>query len=141
MENVVLGKDRSLKARIKAFLHRHSRDPVHLYMLIRHYKERKNRKGECTFGKGCVGCCKTCPLEKEDSMCSVYSIRPLGCKLYPITEEIVKNNPRCTFYWKEEELRKRNPGGGRNLDSQRLKQSVNERRDSTALPEDNQSSD
>jgi len=115
MEKVVLEKDRSFKKRLKTFLYRHSRDFIHIYCRIRNYKERAQRKGECTFGEGCVGCCKTCPLETKNSTCSIYSIRPMGCRLYPMTEEVVKRNPKCTFYWDINELKTRNPKGFEDL--------------------------
>jgi Fe-S-cluster containining protein len=68
----------------------------------------ENRKGECTPDKcetldGVKGaaCCKldyTCPFLAKKS-CSVYSIRPVNCRVFPISEEDIKLVKNCGYYF------------------------------------------
>ncbi len=70
-----------------------------------------NRKGFCTPDncetldeKKGAACCKlsyTCPALKHNE-CSVYSIRPRNCRVFPSNEDDLKLVKNCGYWWKKD---------------------------------------
>jgi hypothetical protein len=60
----------------------------------------KNRKGKCV---SCGECCKlvfVCPFlkyKKGKSFCSIYKIRPTGCRKYPRSSKEFVTQKTCGF--------------------------------------------
>jgi Fe-S-cluster containining protein len=72
----------------------------------------KNRKGSCTpdvcetlSGEKGSACCKLgyrCPALGKKSQCSIYKVRPLNCRAFPISEDDLKLVKNCGYWFEQE---------------------------------------
>jgi Fe-S-cluster containining protein len=74
---------------------------------------QKNRKGVCIpdqcetlDGKKGAACCRLsykCPV-LCDTNCGVYSIRPINCRVFPISEADLNLVKNCSYHFGQEKL-------------------------------------